>query len=185
VAVVQGNPVGGNGAVVTPLQAIEDAVKVGAVGVYARPLCCVFVLQVHHYHPHVLDVQDTSTTVTYQQGCWIVGEGTWQFPAALQAARAADVVIVMVGSSSKGTNISQPELLNVATEKESLDRTTLLLPGVQVGCRVGAGVGAMPTPSPLCSPPLATTPSPLSLSSASPPILNNPLASPRFPSHRA
>jgi hypothetical protein len=35
-------------------------------------------------------------------------------------------------SSSKGTNLTFPELLNVATEKESLDRDTLLLTGVQM-----------------------------------------------------
>lgn len=65
-------------------------------------------------------------------GCWVQGEGTWKFGDAVQLAAAADVAIIFVGSSSKGTNISQPNLLSPATEKESLDRSSLLLPGVQL-----------------------------------------------------
>ena len=65
-------------------------------------------------------------------GCWVQGEGTWKFGDAVRLAAAADVAIIFVGSSSKGTNISQPNLLSPATEKESLDRSSLLLPGVQL-----------------------------------------------------
>jgi beta-glucosidase len=73
-----------------------------------------------------------SNKVQSSPGCWVQGEGTWRFGDAVQMAAAADVAVVFVGSSSKGTNISQPNLLAPATEKESLDRTSLLLPGVQL-----------------------------------------------------
>jgi beta-glucosidase len=66
------------------------------------------------------------------QGCWVIGEGTWQFEQAISAATGADAVLVFVGSSSKRSNLSEPELLDVATEKESLDRTSIDLPGVQM-----------------------------------------------------
>jgi hypothetical protein len=65
-------------------------------------------------------------------GCWVQGEGTWRFGDAVQLAATSDVAVVFVGSSSKGTNISQPNLIAPATEKESLDRSSLLLPGVQL-----------------------------------------------------
>jgi hypothetical protein len=59
----------------------------------------------------------------------------------------AHLVFRTLGSSSKGTNLTFPELLDVATEKESLDRDTLLLPGVQMDlvkvcvCARGGKVG--------------------------------------------
>ena len=65
-------------------------------------------------------------------GCWVQGEGTWKFGDAVELAASADVAVIFVGSSSKGTNISQPNLIAPATEKESLDRASLLLPGVQL-----------------------------------------------------
>ena len=79
-----------------------------------------------------------NVSVTAGQGCWIVGEGSWQFENAISQARAADVAVIVVGSSSKGsdfpttsgTKIKSGEL-DPATEKESLDRTSLSLPGVQ------------------------------------------------------
>jgi hypothetical protein len=65
-------------------------------------------------------------------GCWVQGEGSWKFGEAVQLAAEADVAVIFVGSSSKSTNISQPNLISPATEKESLDRSSLLLPGIQL-----------------------------------------------------
>ncbi len=62
-------------------------------------------------------------------GCWVQGEGTWKFGEAVQLAASSEVAVIFVGSSSKGTNISQANLISPATEKESLDRSSLLLPG--------------------------------------------------------
>lgn len=70
--------------------------------------------------------------VDYHQGCWVVGEGTWQFEDAVLAAEAADVAVLFLGSSSKGSNLTYPELLDIATEKESLDRRHIDLPGPQM-----------------------------------------------------
>ena len=67
---VQGNPAGGTDAVVTPLEAIEA----------------------------VLQEAGSTTTVSLTQGCWIIGEGSWMFPDALAAAKAADVVVLLLGS---------------------------------------------------------------------------------------
>ena len=57
------------------------------------------------------------------------GEGSWKFGDAVQLATSSEVAVIFVGSSSKGTNISQANLISPATEKESLDRSSLLLPG--------------------------------------------------------
>jgi beta-glucosidase len=73
-----------------------------------------------------------SHKVKSAHGCWVQGEGTWKFGDAVELADSADVAVIFVGSSSKGTNISQPNLISPATEKESLDRSSLLLPGVQL-----------------------------------------------------
>jgi hypothetical protein len=70
--------------------------------------------------------------VTSALGCWVQGEGSWKFGDAVQLAADADVAVIFVGSSSKSTNISQPNLISPATEKESLDRSSLLLPGIQL-----------------------------------------------------
>ena len=69
----------------------------------------------------------------YQQGCWIIGEGTWKFEDAITAAESADLVLMFVGSSSRGSNITFPDLIDTATEKESLDRLHISLPGTQGG----------------------------------------------------
>eukprot|EP00041_Stephanoeca_diplocostata_P021760 m.513317 g.513317 ORF g.513317 m.513317 type:complete len:786 (+) comp21904_c0_seq3:179-2536(+) len=68
-------------------------------------------------------------SATYSQGCFVTGDGAWQFDAALAAARAADVAVVLVGGSSKGTIEGVTHL--DTTEKESLDRKTITLPGLQ------------------------------------------------------
>ena len=67
--------------------------------------------------------------VNFAQGAWVTGEGTWDFSAAIQAARRSDVAVIFVGGSAKGTvdGITHFD----TTEKEGLDRTELTLPGVQ------------------------------------------------------
>ncbi len=70
--------------------------------------------------------------VKFSQGAYVLGEGTWMFGDAVNAAADSDLAIIFVGSSSKSTNLTFPDLLSPATEKESLDRTSLLLPGVQL-----------------------------------------------------
>jgi len=64
-----------------------------------------------------------ATRVTYTPGCEITGEDTSGFPAAVDAAKAADVAILVVGDhSGLGTD---------STSGEAVDRATLGLPGVQ------------------------------------------------------
>lgn len=64
-----------------------------------------------------------STEVIYAQGCSITGDDTSKIPAAVEAARAADVAIVIVGDISG--------LGKGSTSGEAIDRATLELPGVQ------------------------------------------------------
>lgn len=71
----------------------------------------------------------SATAVKYSAGCAIVGDGAWEFGDAIAAAAAADVAIVFLGSSSKGSVDGVVHLDTV--EKESLDRNSLGLPGVQ------------------------------------------------------
>ena len=96
-----------NGTVRTPLQAITS-------------------------HVHAL-----GGTTTFNQGCWVIGEGSWNFEAAIAAAEAADVAVVVIGTLSKGSAFpadtdGHTGFVDPATEKESLDRTHLSLPGVQL-----------------------------------------------------
>ena len=67
--------------------------------------------------------------VVYAKGCWVTGEGTWDFPAAIEAARKADVAVLFVGGSAKGT-VDGTTYFDT-TEKEGLDRTDIALPSVQ------------------------------------------------------
>jgi len=47
---------------------------------------------------------NTSTTVVrYSHGAWVTGEGSWQFSDAVAAAAAADVAVIFVGGSAKGS----------------------------------------------------------------------------------
>lgn len=96
---------------------------------------------------------------SFKLGAWPSGEGTWAFGNAIVAASAADVAVITIGSSSKGTlngftfcncksnphcnSISvvvfsgdAPErvlvIADTTIEKESLDRKSLTLPGMQL-----------------------------------------------------
>ena len=91
-------------------------------------------------------VQGTDITVTYSQGCEILGEGTWMFGEAIPVAqqgknsfwvfisnnKQADVAIVFLGLSMKRTpdGMTQP-YGGIAIEKEALDRESITLPYVQ------------------------------------------------------
>lgn len=59
----------------------------------------------------------------------VTGDGAWGFNGAIDVARKADVVVMFLGSSSKGTFEGITNLDTV--EKESLDRKSLELPGLQ------------------------------------------------------
>lgn len=63
------------------------------------------------------------TEVVYAQGCDILSEDTSGFAQAVEAARSADVAVVVVGDKSG--------LAPGCTTGESIDRATLDLPGVQ------------------------------------------------------
>eukprot|EP00040_Diaphanoeca_grandis_P019298 m.101833 g.101833 ORF g.101833 m.101833 type:complete len:778 (+) comp27356_c1_seq1:137-2470(+) len=68
--------------------------------------------------------------ITYTPGVDVVtGDGEWGFSAAIRNAREADVVIMFLGSSSKGTVSGVNHFDTV--EKESMDRKSLSLPGRQ------------------------------------------------------
>ncbi|KJE94694.1 beta-xylosidase [Capsaspora owczarzaki ATCC 30864] len=61
---------------------------------------------------------DPTLSITFVKGCDVNSTDTSGFVAAAAAAKAADATIVVVG-------------LNQTVESENLDRTTLVLPGVQ------------------------------------------------------
>jgi len=56
--------------------------------------------------------------------------GSWDFTAAVQAAKASDVAIVCIGGSAKGSfnGITHYD----TTEKEGMDRKTITMPGLQL-----------------------------------------------------
>jgi len=78
-------------------------------------------------------LQGSGIHITYNLGAQILGEGSWMFQDAVQAASKADIAIVFVGLSMKGTPHSDliPPYSGVAIEKESLDRTDISLPHIQ------------------------------------------------------
>jgi beta-glucosidase len=82
-----------------------------------------------HFVPHVTVLDGIrshgaeATTVTYARGCDVTGDERGQFPAAIEAARIADVAILCVGGKSG--------LIDGCTSGESNDRAGLDLPGVQ------------------------------------------------------
>jgi len=63
------------------------------------------------------------TTVTYARGCDVLGDDKSGFPEALQAARNADVAIVVVGENGQGSK--------APTNGEGYDVASLDLTGVQ------------------------------------------------------
>lgn len=67
---------------------------------------------------------------SYVPGVWPSGEGTWDFGKAIDAAAAADVAVIAVGSSSTGTLNGFTDYTTI--EKESMDRKSLVLPGMQL-----------------------------------------------------
>jgi beta-D-xylosidase 4 len=67
---------------------------------------------------------------SFAPGAWPSGEGTWAFGDAIAAAAAADVVLITIGSDSKGTLNGFTYYTTV--EKESMDRKSLELPGMQL-----------------------------------------------------
>jgi beta-glucosidase len=68
--------------------------------------------------------------ILYAPGVNVVsGDGAWGFDPAIDAARKADVAVLFLGSSSKGTVEGVTHLDTI--EKESMDRRTLGLPGLQ------------------------------------------------------
>jgi beta-glucosidase len=72
--------------------------------------------------------------ILYAGGCnVVVGDGAWGFGDALEAAEAADVAVVFVGSSSKGNEVLDGQSHNYfdTVEKESMDRREISLPGLQ------------------------------------------------------
>lgn len=81
-----------------------------------------------HFVPHVTLLAGirgaaADATVTHAQGCYILGDDTSGFDAAVAAAREADVAIVAVGGRSG--------LVDGCTTGEASDRADLALPGVQ------------------------------------------------------
>lgn len=67
---------------------------------------------------------------SFAPGAWPSGEGTWAFGDAIAAAASADVVLITVGSDSKGTLNGFTYYTTV--EKESMDRKSIELPGMQL-----------------------------------------------------
>ena len=59
-------------------------------------------------------------TVSYSHGTVVVGDGAWEFDDAIATADSADVALLFLGSSSKGSFEGVTALDTV--EKEGLDR---------------------------------------------------------------
>lgn len=128
------NLAGAGGRRVLPLDPASLA-RVAVVGPHANDT----LVQLGNYHGdaagrvitplEALTSELQATHVEYAAGCAIVGDGAWAFGDAVAAADAADVALVFLGSSSKGSVDGTNHLDTV--EKESMDRTSLSLPGVQ------------------------------------------------------
>ncbi len=73
--------------------------------------------------------------VRYARGCTLLGSDRSGFPEAVEAARASDVAVVVVGETSmplQGVGwLKEPEDFRHATSGEGYDRTNLSLTGVQ------------------------------------------------------
>ena len=53
--------------------------------------------QVKTFLEALTDALPSTTEIVHEQGCWVIGEGTWRFENAIAAATAADVAILFVG----------------------------------------------------------------------------------------